>query len=205
MQQPTPGPVVDRKYQQYIPEKYQGYMPTMGNDGIHYQKYMQGQPSAAEPSGASEVMLAAEEGSSHNKAKQEEASDGQEQAGKDSSKASDTSGFDYGPYMQQPTPGPVVDRKYQQYIPEKYQGYMPTMGNDGIHYQKYLRGTGTKGKSSIDSGLSAEVVLASSGWSSQMPSMLAAIALCGLVVLIAGTRLRLVSDRASLHEPLVSN
>ena len=49
MQQPSPGPVVNKKYGKYIPSKYRDYVPEMDESGIKYQKYMQGQPNAHTP------------------------------------------------------------------------------------------------------------------------------------------------------------
>ena len=46
MQQPSPGPVVNKKYGKYIPSKYRDYVPEMDESGIKYQKYMQGQSDA---------------------------------------------------------------------------------------------------------------------------------------------------------------
>ena len=45
-QQPSPGPVVNKKYGKYIPSKYRDYVPEMDESGIKYQKYMQGQSDA---------------------------------------------------------------------------------------------------------------------------------------------------------------
>ena len=152
-------------YAKYIPGKYGGYIPDMDSSGVKYQKYMQGQPAAEsfqekvlpqgdyrqyiplsgarkdeEPKGSADaVMLAAGKSEkSHEEGKREKA--------KDSSKGHEVredsdSGMNFQKYMPHaPSPGPVVNRQYAKYIPQKYGDYVPEMDSSGVKYQKYMQG-----------------------------------------------------------------
>ena len=163
LHQPSPGPVVDRKYGKYVPSKYSDYIPEMDDSGIKYEKYMQGQPAAMKfqekvlPEGsyqkyiplsqngkasvqenfAPEAVLAA--------AKSEKRDDSKGKAkakDKDESTAENAgnSEMDFQRYLHQPSPGPVVDRKYGKYVPSKYSDYIPEMDDSGIKYEKYMQG-----------------------------------------------------------------
>jgi len=146
----------DSNFKNYIPEMYSEYVPDMGNGGFRYQKYMQGQPNAMKfqqkvlPQGnyqqyiplsqeqskdseaASAVVLASTKGEKKEESKESKS------ANKDSH--DEETGLDLERYMQQPSPGPVVNKKYGKYIPSKYRDYVPEMDESGIKYQKYMQG-----------------------------------------------------------------
>ena len=150
---PSPGPVVDRKYRPYIPESYRDYIPTMDESGVQYQKYMQGEPDAAEfqdkvlPQGSYRQNIPLANGADKDQSPQIMAAAAPENkkdkaapdtAKKSESDASSESGI--MKYLHAPSPGPVVDRKYRPYIPESYRAYIPTMDESGVQYQKYMQG-----------------------------------------------------------------
>ena len=136
----------------------------MDDSGIKYEKYMQGQPAAVKfqekvlPEGsyqkyiplsqngkasvqenfAPEAVLAA--------VKSEKRDDSKGSAkDKDESTAANAgnSEMDFQRYLHQPSPGPVVDRKYGKYVPSKYSDYIPEMDDSGIKYEKYMPDKGT--------------------------------------------------------------
>ena len=157
MQQPSPGPVVDRKYRPYIPASYREYIPRMDESGIQYKKYMQGEPDAEKfqdkvlPQGAYQQDIPLSQGakSEQSKAPQMLAAAGSKEKRDDDksphrTKSETSSDPNIEPgfmkYMQQPSPGPVVDRKYRPYIPASYREYIPRMDESGIQYKKYMQG-----------------------------------------------------------------
>eukprot|EP00438_Fugacium_kawagutii_P034810 Skav226547 [mRNA] locus=scaffold421:161742:187273:- [translate_table: standard] len=159
MHAPSPGPVVSKKYGQYIPGKYSDYVPEMDDSGIKYQKYMQGQPDAMKvqqkvlPEGNYQHYIPLSQNGKVDKSDEPEllfaaASKEKKDSADKKSRAEDKAAaadhandqMDFERYMHAPSPGPVVSKKYGQYIPGKYSDYVPEMDDSGIKYQKYMQG-----------------------------------------------------------------
>ena len=152
MQAPSPGPVVDKKYRPFIPDSYRDYIPRMDETGVEYQKYMQGSPDAKKfqekvlPQGSyqQEIPLSQDASPAQSGTPQLLASSVSATAQHDENGASEGK-HDAEPgfmkYMQAPSPGPVVDKKYRPFIPDSYRDYIPRMDETGVEYQKYMQGS----------------------------------------------------------------
>ncbi|CAE7252863.1 DHH1, partial [Symbiodinium pilosum] len=57
------------------------------------------------------------------------------------SEHADSTEPDFMKYVQAPSPGPVVDKKYRPFIPDSYRDYIPRMDETGVEYQKYMQGS----------------------------------------------------------------
>jgi len=171
-----------------------------------YQKYIplsQNGKASVQENFAPEAVLAAVKSEKRDDSKgKAEAKD------KDESTAENAgnSEMDFQRYLHQPSPGPVVDRKYGKYVPSKYSDYIPEMDDSGIKYEKYMPDKGTekhRAGSSSRGNVVAEEVLVESGRRSQF--LFAMVAMISGAMLLAAAFRRSPSVPLGLQQPLTAS
>jgi len=221
----------------------------MDENGVKYQKYMQGMPAAEkfqdkvvpQDINSKYVPLSGKGKDDEAPALMMAAADSKKDSGKDShdkghsehsehtehSEHSDSNMGDFQKYLRSPKPGPVVNRKYEKFIPDKYRDYVPEMDENGVKYQKYMQGMPAAEKFQdkvVPQDINSKYVpLSGKGKDDEAPALMMAVAdskkeLLGswprvaipaagaaLAVLVVVFRLRRPAPAHGLQEPLTAD